>query len=237
MELEYPKAILIDLDDTILEINSKVDQSWRAVCNRYASTTRGLTSAKLLTAINEVRDWYWTDPARYREGRLQLLNARREVVKLALVKLGINDEKLAVEIADAYGHEMDKHMAPFPGAIETLRHLRSKKIKLALLTNGSSALQRRKIDRFELAQYFDFILIEEESGYGKPDERIFRDALEQLGVAAADTWMVGDDLDRDIAGAKEAGIFTFWVDSKKGIDAAASPVKPDMVIRSLSELI
>lgn len=237
MNLPYPQAILIDLDDTILELNTSVDKCWKIVCSRFASVTTGLTTEKLLYSIDEIRSWYWNDPERHREGRLKLLDARREMVKVALASLEVDDNALAGAIAVAYGEEMDKHMAPFPGTIETLRHLHRHKLKMALLTNGSSALQRKKIDRFDLAQYFDLILIEEEAGYGKPDQRIFLQALSQLAVDAAEAWMVGDDLERDIAGAQQAGIFTFWVDSKPIQPAIKSEVIPDRTIRSLTELI
>ena len=128
-------------------------------------------------------------------------------------------------------------MQPFPGAIDTLKHFRRNNIPLALVTNGAAEIQRRKIRRFDLEPLFDFIVIESEFGFGKPDERVFQHALNQLGVDKKDAWMIGDDLARDVAGAKQAGIPGIWVDwQNKGLPAS-SVVQPDRIIRSISELV
>ena len=96
-------------------------------------------------------------------------------------------------------------MAPLPDAIETVRWLRESGRRLALLTNGAAAAQRRKIARFEIADLFDAILVEGELGFGKPDERVYLRALNALGVTPADAWMVGDNLDFDVAAPQKLG--------------------------------
>lgn len=237
MDQHYPKGALFDLDDTILSINARVEQCWYKVSADFSSRYDSLQVDTLMAAIGEVRDWYWSDLERHRRGRLNLAMARREVVEMALARLGINDSKAAGELSEAYGEEIDKHMQPFPGAIDTLKHLRRNNIPLALVTNGSAEVQRRKIHRFELGPFFDCIVIESEFGFGKPDGRIFQHALNQLGVDKKDAWMIGDDLARDMAGAKQIGILSIWVDwQNKGLPAS-SAVQPDRIIRSITELV
>jgi len=236
LHLTYPRAIFFDLDDTILALNKSVNKCWQIVCKSFASQV-DLGPEKLLAAIDKTRTWYWGDPDRHREGRLKLYAARREMVNLALQSLGINDTTAADSLADAYGVEMEKHMVPFPGARETLEHLKRGKVLLALLTNGASEIQRRKIDRFNLAPFFNIILVEEEMGFGKPDERVFLKALHHFGLSPDQAWMVGDDLERDIDGAQKAGIFSWWVDSKDGFSSRASEIKPDRTIKAIRELL
>ena len=62
-------------------------------------------------------------------------------------------------------------------------------IRLALITNGESATQRHKIDRFCLDRYFSEIFIEGEQDVGKPDSRIFEMALSATGVPRDRTCM------------------------------------------------
>lgn len=236
MNLRYPKAILIDLDDTILELNSSVDKCWRIVCGRFASQIN-ITPDILLSAIDQTRTWYWKDPGRHRNGRLNLFAARREVVAQALKSIGINNYAIAVSLADAYGDEMENYMAPFPGAIDVLEHLKRNNVLLALLTNGASEIQRRKINRFNLSPLFNIILVEEEMGFGKPDERVFLKALQHFGLQPDEAWMVGDDLERDIKGAQQLGIFSLWVNSKNTGLQTSSAIKPDRTIKSINELI
>lgn len=236
MNAQYPKGALFDLDDTILSINASVEQSWYKVSADF-SARHGLQVDRLIAAIGEVKDWYWSDLERHRKGRLDLANARREVVEIALNKLDFKDIKTARELSDAYGEEIEKHMQPFPGAIDTLRHFRRSNIMLALVTNGASEVQRRKIERFKLGPLFDCIVIESEFGAGKPDRRVFEHALGRIGVDVEDAWMVGDDLARDVAGARQMGIHSIWVDWQgKGLPETA-PVQPDRIISSIAELV
>ncbi len=65
---------------------------------------------------------------------------------------------------------------------------------MALITNGSASGQRAKLKSFGLTDYFEFILIDQKLGFGKPDTRVFTHALTLLGLPSTDVWMVGDNL-------------------------------------------
>jgi len=86
---------------------------------------------------------------------------------------------------------------------------------MGLITNGKSEFQRAKICRFELEQYFDFVVIEGEFGAGKPDPRVFRYGLERFGASPAQVWMIGDDLEYDMRPAQVLGMDTVWVNHAK----------------------
>ena len=237
MDSSLPKAVLLDLDDTILAHTLAGEKCWREVCQESAPKLDRVEADELYNAIRETADRYWSDPERHRQGRLSLPAARREIIVLALAKLGINTLEVAHGIADTYSVEREKPVRPFPQAIETLKHFRNCGCRLALLTNGSSELQRSKIERFDLAPFFDCILVEGEFGVGKPDEQIFLHALQQLNITAREAWMVGDDLERDIAGAQSVGIFAVWIDWRdEGLPESTS-IQPDRIIRNLSELL
>ena len=237
MNVSLPKAILLDLDDTILALTESADPCWQRVCERFASRIDGLAPQKLLTAIKERCSWFWEDPERHLRGRLDLGRARREIVAAALLQLGIDAPALANEIADTYSLEREEALQPVPGAIEALRHLRGQGVRLALITNGSAKAQRRKIDRFDLSPLFDSILIEGEFGVGKPDERVYLHALDQLNVKPEEAWMAGDNLEWDVRAPQRLGIFAIWLDfAGRGLPES-SLVHPDRIIRSLSELV
>jgi putative hydrolase of the HAD superfamily len=156
--------MLFDLDDTIIAFDAVSEPAWRSVCAAYAPQVAGLTPTALQAAIDAARGAYWADPERHRRGRLNLTVARREIVGQALDDLGVDRPDLAAAIAAAYSAEREALIYLLPGAIETLQVLRNRGTPLALLTNGSAAGQRAKIERFDLAGYFDAILIEEEVG-------------------------------------------------------------------------
>jgi len=234
--VKLPRALLLDLDDTILDDTSGIVASWRDACICHCSATNGLDAGVVFDAIDRTREWYWSDPERHRAGRLELAWARGEVVRLALAGLGVDDPDLARRIGDKYHALRDAAIKPFDGAVATVEWLRSQGCRLALLTNGGSKGQRQKIDRFNLAPLFDAILIEGEVGFGKPDPRIYTQALTALGVSAAETWMVGDNLDWDVAGPQRAGIAGVWIDARDGGVPAGRSVRPDRIITRLTDL-
>ncbi len=231
-----PRALLLDLDDTILDDSGSVNDSWRDACVGHADRLAPLDAATVLEAIRTMSKWFWDDPDRHREGRLQLEAARREVVRLALADLGIEDAELAACIGDAYSHRRDIGMAPLPEAIDTVRWLRDSGRRLALLTNGAAVAQRKKISRFELVDLFDAILVEGELGFGKPDERVYRRALNALGVEPADAWMVGDHLEFDVGAPQRLGMSGVWIDARGRGLPEHTTVKPNHIVRSLGEL-
>jgi putative hydrolase of the HAD superfamily len=231
-----PQAILLDLDDTILDDTGGVISSWREACASQRSTMNGLEPDVVFDAIDRIREWYWSDPERHRIGRLELAWARGEVVRHALGDIGVDDPDLARRIGDTYHALRDQRIKPFEDSVATVRWLREQGCRLALLTNGGSRGQRDKIDRFDLAPLFDTILIEGEVGFGKPDPRIYTRALGELGVEAAHTWMVGDNLEWDVAGPQREGIAGIWIDARGQGLPADHQVRPDRIIGRLADL-
>jgi len=233
---QLPQAVLLDLDDTILDDSSNVSSCWLDACVAHQPEMNDLDPVAVYEAIERTREWFWSDPERHRVGRLDLAAARREVVRLALAEIGIEDAGLARKIGDRYHDLRDEGLQPLEDAIDTVRWLRDSGCRLALLTNGGGHAQRSKVTRFGLTDLFDVILIEGEVGFGKPDPRIYLKALDEVGVAPTGAWMVGDNLEWDVVGPKRQGITGIWVDARgRGLSALHS-VRPDRIIRRLADL-
>ena len=80
-------------------------------------------------------------------------------------------------------------------------------------------------------------MIEGEFGAGKPEEVVYRHALESLRVEAATAWMVGDNLEWDVAAPQRLGLTGVWIDGPgQGLPAEAE-VRPHRVIRRFAELV
>jgi putative hydrolase of the HAD superfamily len=196
-----------------------------------------ISPEQLLAAIKESGHWFWSDPERHRTWRLDLKGGRRLVLARAFDHLQIDNPKISEEIADSFTILREEMIQPFSGSVETLRKLHNRGIHMGLITNGNSEFQRAKIRRFELEQYFDFILIESEFGVGKPDPRVFKYGLEQFGASPEEVWMVGDDLEFDMRPAQELGMGTVWVNHANESLLADGSIKPTRIICSLAELI
>lgn len=232
-----PKAILFDMDDTILAYSQDTELSWRMVCEMYAGSVDGIHPETLRKAIRQGAAQYWSDSERHRTGRLQLDVTRQEIVIDVLLQLGIDKPALGREIAMAYSVHREECIQPFPGAIDTLRALQEGGVRLALLTNGNAAMQRGKIEKHQLAPFFDCILIEGEFGIGKPDRRVYLHALDCLDVTPQETWMVGDNLEWEVVMPQSLGIFAIWHDHAGAGLPESSTARPDRIIGALPELL
>jgi putative hydrolase of the HAD superfamily len=228
-----PKAILFDLDDTLVSFDGIVTPAWKETCGIFAKQA-DVSGETLYQAIRDYGRWYWSDPDRHRQGRLVLEETRRQCVARALITLGRQDDDLARRLADHYSALQESRIELYPDTLETLDFFKEHNVGLALVTNGNAAMQRRKIKRFRLERYFPHCFVEGELGYGKPDPRVFSDALRALGAEPAATWCVGDNLVWDVAGAQACGITGIW---KKPEGKEQGDITPDRIIRRLRELI
>jgi putative hydrolase of the HAD superfamily len=232
--MKLPRAVLLDLDDTILDNASARDDAWDDACRRC-----GLTDdifVRTVKAIRHVRDWFWSDAERHRLGRHDLNAAWRRIAADGLTNAGLHDHTLACRIADLYTNLREERLQLLPGAVEAVMWFRASGCRTALVTNGASIPQRDKLARFRLEPLFDSIVVEGEMGFGKPDLRVFQHALTAVEVAAEEAWMVGDNLDWDIVPAKALGLHAVWVDVSGGGLPVSATCAPDRIVRGIGEL-
>jgi putative hydrolase of the HAD superfamily len=234
--MPYPKAIIFDLDDTILDTTLSADRLWSRTADHFAGRA-GVDAAAFDQQMKISREWFWSDPQRNRVGRLDLDKARAGCVEHALRELNASGMTLADEIADWFTQRRITAMRPFDGAIEAIKTLRQAGVKLALISNGKGETQREKVVRFELEPLFDCIILEGEFGAGKPDRRVFDHALNELGVDATETWMVGDNLHWEVAAPQALGMKGIWLDWRGAGLPDDTEIVPDRIIRSIAELI
>jgi len=229
------KALLFDLDDTLLDYSGGVDRSWTEACTACCAPA-SFDAAALVAAIADTRRWFWDDPERHRRERVNMLGAWQHIVEFALERLGQPVAGLAATVARDYAARRRAAMRLFPDALACLAELRRRGIPLALVTNGDATQQRDKIERHDLARFFDAILIEGEFGVGKPDDAVYRHALRALGTAPGQASMVGDHLEWDVGAPQRLGLTGVWMD-RGGLGLPQdSAVRPHRIIRSLDEL-
>ncbi len=232
-----PDFLFIDLDDTILDYTASGERCWERVCASFAPRLDNISPEQLRAAIKQNGNWFWSDPERHQKWRLDLKAGRRLVLARTFDQLQIDDREISEEIADSFTTWREEMVQLLPGAVETLQALQKRGVHMGLITNGNAEFQRPKIRRFELEQYFDFILVESEFGVGKPDKRVFKHGLDCFGISPAQVWMIGDDLEFDMRPAQELGIGTVWVNHANESLPADGSIQPTRIICSLAELI
>ncbi|HEY3218300.1 MAG TPA: HAD family hydrolase [Candidatus Limnocylindria bacterium] len=251
------RAVLFDLDNTLIfedesayaavrgaaaiaHQRARVDAA--ALADAVVATAEAVWRASPVFTYGELFGVWWAE-ALWGEmsGETEAARAMRafapefrgSVWRGGLQRIGVVDQALAGELEQAYirirrsGEKLD------PDAEVVLAGLASGQ-RLALVSNGAGDVQREKLGRTPFGRYLSPIVISMEVGFGKPDPRIFQNALEILGVDAEDAVMVGDSLARDVAGAHAAGIRAVWID--RGGAGESSDAKPDARIERLSDL-
>ena len=111
---------------------------------------------------------------------------------------------------------------------------------MAVVSNFDERLTST-LERYNLIDYFNFLVTSVESGYDKPDIRIYQEALTRAGVAPHDSAHVGDDVIKDYWAAKHAGMDAFLLVDPAAVGSGSATSKPpgvsdDDVIHRLTDL-
>jgi putative hydrolase of the HAD superfamily len=124
-------------------------------------------------------------------------------------------EQLPLSLAEMYRGISRRKLKLYPFVSEMLGALRGQ-IPMGLVTDAQSAYARAELHQAGILDYFDPIIVSGDYGYRKPDPRLFQLAIDALGVPAESILYVGNDMHRDIYGARQAGMQTLMFDPDQG---------------------
>jgi putative hydrolase of the HAD superfamily len=201
LEKTVLRAVAFDLDDTL------------AVTTRDRETLLSEAADRAEVPLEFDREDY------LRAHREHSGSESRQPVFEALV------DDNAPALTRAYRAAIGEAMEPVDGAAETMAHLRDR-YRVGLLTDGPDRTQRDKLRRLDWHEAFDGVVVTGAIEAPKPDPEAFETLCATLDVAPEEVVYIGDDPERDIAGATAAGILAIQVTYEGGPpahpDAAAS---------------
>ncbi|MBV8725501.1 MAG: HAD family hydrolase [Candidatus Eremiobacteraeota bacterium] len=227
-------AILFDLDDTLHD-DTFANQSAAHEVAREIAAEHGIDALELKDAYIAQAEGFWERLAGS-DLKAKLANLRATLWQAALDSVGAGEvPDLAKRSAARYHAYRAKYYTVFPGAVELLRELRERGVKLGILTNGFSETHREKIALLRLTELFDAIFLADEVGMVKPDPLLFAHACRALGTSPSHAAMVGDRYERDVRGALDAGLFTIWLNVRdERLPPGAQP--PDATCGSIGDV-
>lgn len=205
------KAIFFDLDDTLLDDTISSERSAALAASELASG-RGVAAEQLAVSYmrEAMRFWETLEPGAPKPPSGAI---RPRLWRAALRTHGIDDAELAHRLALLYDTIRIERVELFPETLPALHRLHGR-YKMAIITNGFAETHEAKIARLNLAHLFDAVILAGEMELAKPHPAVFAHAMNELGVNAQESIMVGDRFDRDIAGAHAAGMRAIWVNSR-----------------------
>lgn len=158
-----------------------------------------------------------------RTTKLDLKDLFTEVETLVL------NEQLLAKLEEIYYEPTVAATQALPNMQDILIELQ-KKYKLAVISNTRSHyFIEESIRRAGLIGFFDVVITSDKVGWRKPDSRIFEVALNHLNLEASQTIMIGDSLEKDIAGARALGMNTIWLSLNSSSDLTQSNVQPSNI--------
>ncbi|MDB5560870.1 MAG: HAD-superfamily hydrolase, subfamily variant 1 [Hyphomicrobiales bacterium] len=203
------KAVIFDLDETLLTRTEAIRAFIADQYERHRADLPGLSHETYVSRFLEIE-------------QNGVINKR--LVYPALVEqLGITQISAAALLAD-YEAIYPDFATLTAGARDVLTILSQHGFKLAIISNGNTVVQQRKIDAIGIRPLLQTVLVSETEGLRKPDPLIFLRAAERLGVPAAECLFVGDNPEVDIIGADAVGMQTaFFVSSTPWPEGLALP--------------
>jgi putative hydrolase of the HAD superfamily len=233
--MELPRAVLLDLDNTIYPYEP---------CHRA-----GLAAAhRLAGSMNDL----WRDYGEFYGSYSQSRKAVKKTVgdqaaahcRLLYFKNMVEAWRGRTDIGDAmklheeYWHGYFSHLEPDPGCVEMIRDLRSWGVKLAWVSNFTTERQMLKLISLGLPGAVDFLITSEEAGAEKPDPAMIDLALERLEVRSEEVWLIGDSLRDDVGAAAARGIRVVFLNREPGKDMGSSGItrQPDHVVHNWAQV-
>lgn len=219
------ETILFDLDHTLYDSDESERHAYAHACGRAGLADLDLHFPRYVT-INQAM-WRAVergeiDPAEVRHRRFEAFN----------LEVGLDADHFVMANDFVWG--LGNHGGLYPGAEQVLAACAAR-ASLALVTNGLGDVQRSRLSRLGIADYFDAIVISSEVGVTKPRPAIFEAAFERLGRPPKDTAvMVGDSLTSDVAGGRAYGIDTCWYNPHG--NRAEPGSEPTLEVRRLDDL-
>jgi putative hydrolase of the HAD superfamily len=235
------RAIAFDVNGTLVQILTEdgAEQIFRAA--GHFLTYQGITLRR-----HELRDLYFqtmkeqtsTSPEQYPEYDAvaiwrSILHTHGTAFTEALP--AEKREQIPLFLAEMCRGIARRRLRLYPHVRETLDILRQR-YPLALVTDAQSAYARPELQKVGLLEYFDPIIVSGDYGYRKPDRRLFQHAIDAFGVPAENTLYIGNDMHRDVFGARQAGMRTVMFNSDQGTKDYLGVV-PDYTIEHYRELL
>lgn len=221
------QAILFDADNTLLDYDKTEAYALRT---SFAALGLEYQQESVLGQYRELNKALWEE---FERGEVSAAELRTERFRRLLEEIGAHISE--TDLSDLYLRKLEETGFLTPGADEVLSAL-DRRVRMALVTNGFSSVQRSRLAQSGIENYFEHIIISEEVGCRKPKVEIFDLAMRLLfPVDREKTLFVGDSLTSDIKGGNEAGIDTCWYNPQ--CEKNGTEIRPKYEVRKLEDVV
>lgn len=224
------KHLFFDLDHTLWDFEENSRETLQDMFLEFSLQQKGISDFTVFhqtyVAHNE-RMW-----ERFRKGYITREDLRWKRVWHTLLDFKIGDQQLVHDLSRRYLEVLPTKRHLFSDTLDLLDYLRDRQYPLHLITNGFEQTQHLKLQHSGIRDYFIHVITSESAGSLKPHREIFDYALKKAGCTAPEALMVGDALDVDILGARNAGMDQAYFNPAR----PAKGIQPTYSLNTLSDL-
>lgn len=195
--------MIFDLDHTLWDYDKNCAEALSELYEIKKLKEKGIDSFdNLFEVFMEMNMQMWDQ---YDLGIIQRDVIRYQRFHRILLSLGVDDYNLSLEMSSEYVALSPTKKNLLPNAMNVLDYLRAK-YNLLIITNGFDDIQATKLSSSGISKYFDSVVTSEKAGHKKPAKEIFEYAMAKGNYQPNDVIMIGDNLNTDIKGARNAAI-------------------------------
>lgn len=197
------KWVFFDLDDTLFDFAKNSEIALHNLYDNFEYLSELFPDYNVFSDTYHIaNDRLWQD---YHHARIDSQTLKRERFLSLLRDRGVEpDPLLADRWNDYYLNSLGRQSHTIDGAHEVLQNA-ARKYMIGVLSNGFSNVQYHKLRSTGLWRYVQRMVLSDEIGVNKPDERLFRYAEAAVGATPQQCVLIGDNPDADIVGAINAG--------------------------------
>lgn len=198
------KAILIDIDDTILDFKKSSKKAFINTIKDFNLTYKD----EYFSYFEQINSDLWRDQ---KLGKISIKNLfkKRSAMMIEYLGLGVDNNFFTETFSENLSHQ-----AILVDGIEDLLSYLNNKYKLYAASNSVYKRQVSRLKKANLYNFFDGIFVSDTLGYEKPDGKFFEKIIDQIDFNKNEVIMIGDSLKSDIVGAKNAQIKSIWFSEK-----------------------
>jgi putative hydrolase of the HAD superfamily len=198
------KDLFFDLDHTLWDFERNSVEALREGFDEISLPSFGIESVEEYISKYKIANaWCW---AEYQAGRMNKAELRWRRFSMTLENWGLeNDTLLGGRLGSHYVETSPYKTHLVKDAMKVVTDLYDRGHRLIMLTNGFEEVQHIKVKQCGLEPFFETVLTSDALGVKKPHREIFNLALKETDSKREDAIMLGDSLEADIIGAREAG--------------------------------
>jgi len=227
--MRRPLGIIFDLGDTVLHLEHLDALEGNRRMLEFDDINPGVTAEDAMAVVNEIFPWI----ERAMDASM-LQVAASSINRLIYETLGVTFRIDYDELETVFWNGALTYK-PAKGIFELLDILDARAIKTGILSNSINRgiVLEDELAKHDLAERFSFVMSSADYGVRKPHEYIFRIAVNKMELAQSDIWFIGDNVEYDIRGALNAGLYPVWYNWR---NESVSMDDEVLEIRSMQEL-